>query len=322
MQIIHITELQSFRRCRQQWYFKNVAKLEPIRKSYGATWFGTLMHKVLADYYAKGIDPIKNFERLWQADIVELTLLPESIIERTLELHPIGLSMLEILLDRKYKWDVVAVEQPLKTALVGAHGQIELVGTIDLVVDEGSQRYIVDHKTYKSFVTSEDLEIDEQMTGYIYLWKEATDELVPAMYNQMRKKVPAEPKPLQRGGLSKAQGIDTTYKKYMDAIIDLRLDPEDYRDVLHSLMDDARFIQRTYAYRTPLQLRGFEQRVIAQAEDMAGCHIYPNFSRDCKGCHFYDLCTTKYTGGDITGVMETLYRTVEAPQYGTKMEED
>lgn len=64
-----------------------------------------------------------------------------------------------------------------------------------------------------------------------------TDLATPSAFEVevVRKKVPKEPPPLKRGGLSKAQNVDTTPELYRRAIDRHGLDPADYADVLARL---------------------------------------------------------------------------------------
>jgi len=81
----------------------------------------------------------------------------------------------------------------------------------------------------------------------------------------IRKKVPREPPLLKKGGLSKAQNVDTTHDLYLAAIHRHGLNPDDYADVL------ARLKARGPAFHFRSQVNLGKQEIIRWAEETRMC---------------------------------------------------
>lgn len=201
-----------------------------------------------------------------------------------------------------------------------------LSGKLDLVVHKkGSGTWIIDHKTAASPYDARALDVDDQLTGYAYIWWRISGE-VPrgALYNALIKEPPHEPKILLKGDLSKAKDQRTTYNLYVQKMDELgisRLDP-DYVEVLAVLKDKGwkQFFLRDGLERNLSELESFEYRLYHEYEDMVRAledegFRYPNPSqRTCPGCGMVALCQSMEEGGDSEFIRETMYE-VQEPRY-------
>lgn len=197
-----------------------------------------------------------------------------------------------------------------------------LSGRIDMVVRRKDGIWIVDHKALASAPSDNALDVDDQLTGYCYLYWRLTGEVPKgAMYNVLIKSPPHEPKILKDGSLSKDKSQRTTYEMYHQAIIDLGLELSDYDDMLTYLQNKgwAQFFVRLESPRTLDQLAAFEDHLWREQRDMATCiadpdEAYPNQSQYvCPGCSMMPLCRTMEEDGDVEGVKERGY-IVEPPR--------
>jgi len=216
------------------------------------------------------------------------------------------------------EWQVLAVEEPLKARIPGpklsAHGYLE--GTPDLLLrDLEGRLWIVDHKTSSQTPDLKALELDDQMTAYLWLVQQCWGETpVGAIHNIIRKSVPRRPKVLASGKLSRDMSIVTTVETYEREIRDQGLAIEDYNDVLAALRARGNvFLFRERILRNAHELREFQSRLYAEYQDIRRVHreprlLYPNFTRDCSwDCSYYDLCKATFAGDDVEATIDSLY---------------
>lgn len=168
-------------------------------------------------------------------------------------------------------------EVPLTTRNDRRHPVWRFSGKWDIVLwDRVMEEVVVrDYKTTmrkpESFAAM--AEIDTQPIAYIYSshylathpkadpqdkpeWPTSFPPVARFELEIVRKKVPREPPPLKKGGLSKAQNIDTTPELYRQAIKKNGLNEADYADVLEKL--EAR--TNAFYYRHSITVRGDEIR--------------------------------------------------------------
>jgi CRISPR/Cas system-associated exonuclease Cas4 (RecB family) len=188
-------------------------------------------------------------------------------------------------------------------------------GRIDLIVemyDEPDVYWVVDHKTTARMESTEHVELDPQISSYV--WACRTHLNLPVagfLYNELYKGYPDEPKvnQTQRKGrwLSVNKQQSTTYELYMQKIQELGEPVELYEDILHHLKAAApQFVRRTQIHRTPRELEYVGHTILDEAMDMlANPRIYPNASRwNCRGCPFRDPCLARHDGSDVQFLLE------------------
>lgn len=149
---------------------------------------------------------------------------------------------------------------PLPTRDDRRHPVWRFKGKYDLVLQDvvSNETILRDYKTTVRQPTdmAAMLELDTQPIGYVYsglylatsredddhlregdepAWPEGAPYPRGFELDVIRKKVPKEPPLLKKGGLSKAQNVDTTYELYEGAIMRHSLDRNDYVDVLDRL---------------------------------------------------------------------------------------
>lgn len=311
---IHVTERDTFKFCRRQWKYAYQENLHPAEEYKGALWIGKGTHYALAEYYKTGRDPIDGF-REWlrtKVDPDEFMMLyddQQQALEGTVVLIE---EMLTGYMDFAQKHDdfkVVAVEFPIRVRIPGSPAY--LVGTLDMVVQRAGKLWVVDHKTYQSFVTAEQLQKDDQMKAYLWLlWQKTGKVPAGAIYNQFRKKIPATPLLLKNGkALSKDKSIDTTAERYRRAIKGYGFEEADYTDLL-AYLEGNEFFRREEVAHTKTSLANFTTQLTAEMQDMCNpkAPIYPYIKRDCSwGCSYKMLCDSDDEGGDTQSLKNFHY---------------
>lgn len=305
-----VSDLGSFT-CRRQWWLGRSWKSPHLPQ---ALWFGQLVHAGLEAYY-RGEDPLNAAQDFVEAQFDEFDReLPYwrdryNEFVTTAELSLSVLHNYTIFDENKPVvpgGDVVGVERSIRLPIPGTDHVLS--GRLDLIVTRGDRLWIVDHKTMGSISSPAGLDVDEQMTAYAYMaWK--TFDVIPSgiIYNMVARAVPAEPRVLKDGDLSRDITQSTVYDLYLAALQEKGRDPNDYAKVLNHLHRQGwdRFFLRAESTRNLKELLAFEKRVRRKALDLQ--HIvevpdewaYPSPSSwTCSYCPFLAVCKSMDDGGD------------------------
>jgi hypothetical protein len=326
---ISVTELYSFRECRRQWYLGNVRKLVPLITPV-RFWFGTGWHFAMQGYHQPGgsLEAGHSLLREWYVKSIDEEVAPSygflwtsTIQTEYAEMHELMHGMLDNY-DQYHRsqndpWDTIAAEQRVWVPILypttrhRIPGSPKLTARLDwmghrgqLSRQQGVERRgttIVDHKSaaQQPAATGRDLDIDDQMTGYGYVYFRLTGQLADELiYNTAIKRVPGPPEILKNNTPSKAKDQPTTYGLYMAALTDRGLDTTPYLAVLHELQQEGwhRYFVRESTQRNGYQLEAYEQHLFDTYRDMVEVvkhpeRAYPSPSAmRCSGCSFFTVC--------------------------------
>ena len=332
-----VTERASFRDCRRRWHLDVRARL--VRQG-AVQWYlvyGDVMHEALEAYYLSKrnlTDCLTAFERAWKAADLKLQdqyggLYTHGIEEEWFEYYEKGLTTLRYYaqFDKKDPFfsEIIAVniEERAFVEILGLDrkslpGRPLLSGKIDVVgMRKGKSRpSIMDHKNLASVHDSRALDMDDQLTGYCYIyWR--IEDVVPfeAVYNVLIKDPPKPPRVLKDGSLSKDKTQRTTYDLYLAAIKELGLKRGDYAEILGYLKEKgwSQFFRREGVSRSIEELLSFERRLYYEYEDMQRAiadpeYAYPNpGQRTCPGCAMIAVCQAMEEGGDPDYIIDEMY---------------
>jgi hypothetical protein len=322
-QIVRTSDRGTFKRCRQLWDFTSKIRqdLEPVQRI-DALDFGTAIHAGLQAYY----DPetwtdqlqmeqnaLREFGKSMQD--VELTIAEYGTVEadeKYRELRLLGHGML----GHYFLWAPnhddglmpVMVEQEFEVEL---YEDVVYQGRVDLVMEDRNGYWIVDHKTASVLGGTEWLALDDQCSSYAWaLRKQLGLEVRGVIYNELRKKVPVQPKVLKDGSLSTDKRQDTTHDIFLEAIISNGLDIEDYGGHLAFMTAYPKeFFRRTQVTFTLEMLDIAGERIRLEAVEMLEKpSIYPTPSRfNCTGCAFLAPCIALHEGRDYTTILKENY---------------
>lgn len=328
---IGVTDLQYFSGCRRKWWLEKGWK--PPRPS-SPYWFGTAVHEGLEVYY-KTLDQDKAIQA---AD----TLMKDSLTQISDEFPEIWdqvygefedlYGLVHVVLQNYFireeseslidlYGEVRSVEEKIRIPLFKdpVLGPVSLAGKIDLILEDARGAWIVDHKTSASPMDFGGLDVDEQLTGYTFLFYRETQTLPQGViYNVLVKDLPNPPKVLKDGSLSKDISQKTTYSLYLKELEDRGIDSseEEYSKVLSVLESKgwSRFFQRDGSTRNLTEVQRFFTRTLRKAQDIAGImkdpmkNAYPNPSNyTCNYCPFLGVCKSMEDGGDWERVLEARF---------------
>jgi hypothetical protein len=186
------------------------------------------------------------------------------------------------------------------------------VGYVDGVCkDSRGKWWLVEHKGYAQLANLKYLQMDDQVTSYIWAMGVATGlTFEGVIYNQLRKKVPAAPRLLKSGTLSQSKDQDTTYEVYYRTIKEAGLVVNDYADILSYLHGRGNtFFRRERLYRNSSSVEGVRLRIMSETAEMQrhDLALYPTINRDCAWCQFYNPCLATEDGTDAEYLLTALY---------------
>ncbi len=256
---VHVTELEVFRTCRLYWDYQYREGLSLKETSPGGPlWIGTGVHVGLAHFYRVGRPPLEGL-LAWPEYQGNSVPLMEEVLEHYSQVYQGDLEA----------WEVLRVETPVRVKVPGT--RVYLVGTFDLLVKEGSKIWVVDHKTRTYFDSPEDLEMNEQITGYLWLCRRLGIDARGVIWNEIRKAGPRS---------------NPRVKEY-------------FRRTLI-----PRSPQELDQYESDLVLTAREM----SSKKVA---IYPNPSYQCSrwACPYRLLCRARRQGGDVDFIKQALFTT-------------
>lgn len=323
---VSVTELLSFEGCRRRWY---LGRMYGGRTSTPALWFGTGVHKGLECYFTfKKMFPndlggqqkamqegymtwardqylslSKEYNMVWEqaeGSIVAMLDLGEQILNNYIEYDRTAAIGLRPLMVEKRLFIPISED-----------GKDVLTLRMDLVARTDSGLLaIVDHKTSSGLhATGPTLDLDEQGTGYSYGFYRLTKRERTAdafVYDVLAKKVPAEPRVLKNGNLSKDVSQDTTYEKMLHAIRANGQKVEDYAEILYVLEEKgwSSYFSREISPRNLDQVLNYEWRAQYLFQQMREVIADPRKAipspsdMKCRTCPFLQVCTNMEMGED------------------------
>jgi len=336
-----VTERQSFRNCRRQWWLEVVRRL---RAKNAVEWnliFGDCVHEALAAYYGNKRNTLKMEKAFLKQWTIENDILKETfggfyamgIGDEWVDFQNKGREMLYHydVFDRSRKFfdKIIAInveERSFVDIVYPDQEQIPekplLSGKIDLVVERSDGIWIWDHKTAMSKPSLRALDVDDQLTAYCYIWYRHTGDIPRgAIYNVLVKEPPHPPKLLKSSGkLSTDKAQRTTLELYLEAIKEHGLDKSDYEDMLNYLNRENRWEQyfvRDGSQRNYEELLSFEARLFIEYQEMQRALaepelLYPNMSQwNCQNCRVISICQSMEEMNEPTWLIENQFRVAD-----------
>lgn len=183
-------------------------------------------------------------------------------------------------------------------------GRIQLSGRFDgLIRERGTgDIYLLEFKTARTLANTRWVMRGLQGTAYVYAAQQLHPNVRGILYRILRKKAPAMPKPLVRGGYSQAKSQDTSFRYFkhylrMEATA-TECDPRElYREnekILRHLhgQPEKFFLERKISKSPPL-IKSVMETIYYEGTRMINPSV-PIFANSgwstCAGCPFQDPC--------------------------------
>lgn len=334
------TERAVFRQCRRRWFLTVVHRLDP-QEGNPNFFVGNLYHRALEVYYLgiqhgldhqsavdSALDAYQLLFDQYMADLAaQLRFLWPIAEPQWRGLGELGMEMAQNYFDREAVNpmfdEIVAVEVRVTVDIADRDGKKvgELSVQTDVVGRKDGELKGADHKTASRDISSDHLEIDDQLTAEAFAIRDSLGEFPEKMiYNVAYKKSFGPPRQIKGSKakpvkLSKDKGQGTTYALYLAEIERLGLDRNDYADILLILREreargeDALF-HREEVIRSPDQLEAFERDLYWEFYDMRQVarrpeRAYPNPTKmNCPTCPVKVVCFAIQDGGDASALIK------------------
>ena len=207
-------------------------------------------------------------------------------------------------------WEVLEVEFEFLWRIPGT--PFVFTGRIDLIVKEKKTGFIwvVEHKTAKKVPGMNTKVTDFQSTLYVMVARVMGYKSKGIIFNYLRTKPPTVPRVLVRGGLSKAQDVDTDYYTYLKTIVDNGLDPNDYLEVLVRLKTEPNrfYVRHRIPKPGPMMKALFSEMVEAASRIKKFKKPLRSFLFLCDTqCDYYSLCLAELQGHDVEYIIKNEY---------------
>jgi hypothetical protein len=321
------SDLQTLGRCPQKYKYRNVWKIQRVRKDKSLTQ-GSMIHRLLMAYFLglrDGTDPetmISLEEESLREEGTQWLFQDEAVVFGDLLDDSLRI-VVDYVNHYDDDWEVLHVEEQF-TVEIEHDGQTYVITvTPDLVVrDRNGYVWIIDHKSTVSLPTGLPF-LDLQAGVYLLAVKAVYPETKGFLFNWLRKKVPTEPRlnKTKTDGMYKVnnlKSVDTTFELLRDFITSeaphLMDDPE-HKARLAELHEENRFFSRQQIYlgaeeaqatltdlgnqvelSVILEERGLYFRVYQSSGFMA-----------CDNCEYRSVCMTEWHGGDVDRVLSEEY---------------
>lgn len=309
---LHFSEISTFLRCAKLHEFVYINEVVP-RRTHRKIAFGTLGHAALKAFILKE-DPHQMVEQEIQhrfADDLSTSEEPEIRM-----MAPECIQVAERAYDQIKQYHVVLCEKPLEMVVDG----IKYVGTPDLVIEDHTGVWVVDHKYRAAFRPYESELVNLQMIFYQRLVFEALGlETAGSRQFQIKPAAPKVPELTKAGTLSKAN-INTDWATYERCLIDKGLDPAQYQDMKEKLKDKQFFdFDQTKARRSMDEiLRAWDEIIIPASHEIRHNKFMSKHSKcqalrtmnwsTCQSCNHLDYCTEDLRGGDLEYLRSSKYK--------------
>lgn len=302
-----------------QHYYRYVRKLRKVKPP-TAMFIGSAVHSILEAQAKRGkwapeLEQFRgDFNRMFKEEREELGDLPTEI-ERIMKgyfVHYEHDGLMYVPRHRNARTEI-AIK-------VDLDHQTRFVGYIDrFPQDREGRNWIMDHKTCRSIPDEDTRFSDLQLLFYCWLVPQlGYPQPDGVIWDYIRKKAPAIPEVLIKGGISKAAKIDSTYAVYMATVYEkLGVDAlPQYEEFAQSLKGrEERFYRRIYL-PSPSQtmVSNVVKDTMSTIEDIrarGATAQVRNMGRDCKSCSYYLLCSAEVRGLDTEFILKTEYTVKE-----------
>jgi Zierdtviridae exonuclease len=300
--LLTTSEIKSFDRCPQQWWWGYRSGLRGKSKPADALWFGTGIHYALAEWYDEGFNrgpqPADTFYR-WVGD--EVREIKANLTDRDREWFEepayydagdLGIAMLDAYLDQYGEdedWEVIAVEQAFEVELVRNGETIAIfAGCVDgaFIDHSDGNAYLLENKSAGAIKTAH-LPLDMQAGNYFAAGTTVLrhqgvigpkDTLYGIMYNFLRKSMPDErPRNARGAALNKDGRISKRQPPKMFHREPVDRKPREVGAILQRITDKAMLMNEYRSGRMP---------------------VTKNITDMCPYCPFFNMCLLHEKGGN------------------------
>jgi len=310
------SKIKNWRYCRQAFHYAHVLRIEPKKKPRPLE-LGSAVHAMLEAYRGG---------RAWQLVLAEVKADYDKLLDEEKEHYgdiPGDAEQIVKGYIAQYEQEdkglkFIAVEKEMGPYLL-VEG-VTMSCTPDAIVEDTMGRQLLlEMKTGKRLPT-EDFHMWNLQT-LIYTWaaRQAGYKIEGILWDHIRTKIPTKPRVLKTGGMSRRLNIDTTYQVYLDALIEVGFNPDEYNDILQILKKKKEFYQRVKVPIKEPMLKALMHDVQITALDIRDNldHLTRDISQmKCPRCMYKTLCEIAIMGGDEKFTIDREYVAKHRKEYG------
>jgi hypothetical protein len=309
------SRLNTFRKCHYSHYLKYVLKLvkkakeEPLQR-------GSIIHECI-EAYNNGKSWIKPFNK-FRDEFYKTTFAEERV-----EIGDLPKMVKELLENYFYFYEdeeLEYVQNELHFTLPLTK-EIEIEGYVDAVVkDARGKTWPMETKTYARTPDRDFLVFNNQSAIYTWALKELSFKPEGTLWNILKAKEPSRPKMTEKTKKLSLAKLDSTPYTVEKGIIELGLNPKDYREFIDG-HDYESFFFRHY-----IRLNDNVVKLIMDDTKSTANEILHNgeklkdrnLSKDCSWCSYRSICQAELMGLDTDYIIKTEYQLKE--EGGRKVE--
>ncbi len=330
---VHISDIRTFRSCRQRWYFSSPMQLGLSPRMPGkALFLGTVCHDSLDRFHIIAADMPSARRPAYMEQCLNETfqnelnrlrrlLTTDEMNEMAIDISDIFDKAEAILLNHVAwcetnfftRFEVEATEVDFVVPLMPEHG-VHFAGRYDSLLRHRNtgRLWLLDYKVSNMpivWYTQYLQQLDDQAKAYVLACRQIYGrELEGIAFNVIRAKPPTVPKVLKSGEMSRAANQDTTWAVYERALRANGLSPAMYHDMraqLEEREEQKPFNTLVMITFTDETLELFERSMKQTVREMLRPNIYPNPNfLNCKMCSFKGPCNTAMQHGVDSSIVK------------------
>jgi len=278
--LISNSRVNTFLTCQRREYYSFRERLQPLNRNYGkALTRGIVGHEALEIYYGAKQDGMpKEYCLNVAIEVVDKAIddIPEFTNE-FLQLQDVLRAYVDLYWDEN--WEVLDVEGQYESFLDNSTVEIKYGMRLDLLVKEGKDIILVDHKFVYNFFTEKELKMNSQTRKYIKCLRDNGINVKKAILNQIRYRELKNPNPEK---CFKRTPVISSYQE-IDNVVN------EHNKVASTIYD-------------------LHQLPMAEHMTQTTMHIDKG---TCTYCAFQPLCKDFLQGVVSTGTKEVLYQNNE-----------
>ncbi len=315
MAIFSISDLKTFKRCRQLADFSISARMG-LRPQVPAIYYtvGEIAHEALEMYYNGNETAWTEYQSKALEALQGYTANPryEDIRDETLSFTYVLQAYMKRWAKRNDHFKMLNTE--VRDLIELDNGHYFTFKYDGLVQKKDGSVWIKEFKTTASLPTDLAwLQIDDQAAAYQWAVEKVSGiPVVGTIYTWLRKKNPTKPKELASGGVSIAKNIVTTAEAFYDGLIALGYSPNSYTDMLKFIAgkEGGDYFLRTEVMANSKQRRYMGEHILRLTDELTNpdTYMYASSSQqNCSKCAFFGPCTAKQLGLNYKALLESDY---------------
>lgn len=304
------SKAKTWRRCPKSYEYKYVEKLRRRQKAIPLEK-GSWCHELLQAFYDD-----QDWRKLHKRKTKEFNRLFEEERDFLGDLPTECARLVQSYLRRYGEEDghICVVDTELNEYVTLPNGlRVQVV--IDLVYEDSSGLWAMDHKFRGRFEDTQNMRLDPQLTVYHWAAELLGYPLVGVVYNEVLTKPPTIPKLTPTGrSLERRANLFCDPDTYAQAVKAHGFDLGDYAGFIGKLTsrNQDKFFRRTYLPKDPVVVRNAMMDLNYTAQEIMegeSRHRFPRtFDKSCKWCDYKELCLNQFSGGDGEGIIRQQFK--------------